>query len=136
MLLKDYLIAIVLVILTIFAITGSIYALNNEYNSEENLNISVLDRMNSLNNIQENTESLYNVIKTGSITPGGISGAIFSGIGAFFQIVLNMAILPFEWIVLTAAEFGIPIVIASAIIIIITIAITFAIISAILRKNV
>ena len=136
MLLKDYLIALVLVMLVVFSITGSIYALNNEYNEGENLNISVLERMNSLDKIQEGTEGLYNTIKTGSITPGGVSGVIFGGIGAFFQIVLNMAILPFEWIVLIAAEFGVPIVIASALIIIIMIAITFAIISAILRKNV
>jgi len=134
MLLKDYLITLVLIGLCVFAITGAIYSLNKEYN-EESINLSVIEKMNSIDKMQETSENLYNTIKGGSITPGGLTGVIFSGIGAFFQIILNVAILPFEWIITIAAELGIPVQISAAIIIILMISITTAVISAILRKT-
>jgi len=135
MLLKDYLITFVLIGIVAFSIAGAVFYLNQEYN-EEPTNLSMVEKMNNLEKMQESSESLYNIVKTGSITPGGVTGALFSGIGAFFQLILTIAVLPFEWIVSFAEYFGIPSQFAIAIMIILIICVTFAIISAILRKNI
>ena len=135
MLLKDFMIALVIVGLVAFCVGGAFYSLNAEYNNATT-NISLIDEYGkTLNDTQGTASSLYNITTGSSITAGGITGALFSGIGSFFQILIQAVTTPIRLITMTGETFGIPIQITLAVVTILVIAIVFAIISAILKKT-
>ncbi len=135
MLLKDYVIVLVVISIVTFAITGSIYYINQEYNPGEEVNVEPINKMNKLEKMRESSQSLFNIIQGGGITAGGITGVLFSGIGNFLLLVLSLATLPFEWIISIASVLGIPIEIVTGILILIILGVAFAIVSAILRRT-
>lgn len=133
---KDYLMVLALVGLTAFLIIGGIKSLSDEYGVND-IDLSSVEKMNNIKDIKESTENLYNIVaQPGSITPGGIFAVIFYGIGNFFMMIFKIVTLPFVLIKDLIVSFGLPIEIATVITTMIILSITFAVISAILRKNI
>lgn len=135
MLIKDYIIVLILVSLVIFSAGGFIYYFNKSY-SNESINLSIIESGNKLKDVEKKTKSLSDLITEEEISPGGIANVIFGGIGTFFVIIFNFLSMPFRFISDVAFELGIPTEITTGIILIISISFIFAIISAILRKNI
>jgi hypothetical protein len=134
--LKDYLIVLVIMGLVMWCIGGSVYLLNKEYNTDS-VNISVIDDMGGdLDALNSNVNQTYGTVaKGGSVSAGGVAGIIFNSIGNFFLSVFNIITMPFRWMASIGTTFGIPSIIITAIISIILIGITFAVVRTILGRS-
>lgn len=137
MLLKDYLIVIVVVSIVLFSVGGFVYYLNEQYKdlTNQSIDLKIIEEGNKLAELKNKTDPMIALFSEESITAGGLS-VMFEGIGSFFLIILSIATLPFQFIKDIALYIGVPTEIVLGILIILTIAISFAIVSAILRKNV
>jgi hypothetical protein len=134
---KDMMIVFVVVGIVAYCCSGMVYLLNQEYNPGTTVNLSVIDSMNrSLSSSTNNASGLYNLVNGNqTITAGGVTGVIFNGIGNFFKAIFNIISMPFAWIIEGGNLLGIPEPIYTAIVTIILLALTFAIIGAILRRT-
>jgi len=134
--LKDMFMMLVIIGLFGFCIAAATYSLYSEYN-EDNMELKVIDDMQEdVENINEAAESSKSLVTGGDISAGGILGVIFNEIGAFLKMVLDMILIPFKWLAAAGEELGIPKPITTALITLIIIAAVFAVVSAILKKNV
>lgn len=134
---KDFLIVLIVVGLVAYCASGAVYILNLGYNPNSPTTLPVIDDMgNDLNAGSGNATAIYNIVNTNqTITAGGVTGVIFNGIGNFFNSIFNMITMPIKWIVSLGQYLGIPPVIYTAITTILLIALTLAVISAILRRT-
>lgn len=136
MLIKDFMIALVVFGLVAYCIGGAVYVLNAEYNTTP-IDIDVIDDMgDDVSGIQTTSTSLYGSIGNSSITAGGESGALFEGIGNFFKVITGVVTTPIRWVLTLGNEFGIPNYVIVALTTILILAITFAIINAIMRRGI
>jgi hypothetical protein len=115
---------------------GALYSLNSQYNTEP-VNISIIDDAgDDINTITTTANDSYNLVSGGDqISAGGVTGVIFNGIGNFFVLVAKTITTPIKWIFNMAIMFGIPAAIVYAVSALLIIGITFAILSAILRRT-
>ena len=134
--LKDYLIVLVIMGLVMWCISGSVYLLNSEYNTDT-VNISVIDSMGGdLDELNSKVNSTYNTVASpDSVSAGDAVVAVFSGIGNFFLSIFNIVAMPFKWISTIGSSFGIPSVVTIALVTLLLIGITFAVVKAILQKT-
>ena len=134
---KDMMMTMVVAGLIAFCLSGIVFSLNADYNPGQSVNISAIDSMgsdvNSLNNQVNNTYGIVNGNNT--ISAGGVYGVIFNGIGNFFKSIFNIVVFPIKWIINIGNLIGIPTFITSALISLILISITFAVLGAILRRT-
>lgn len=136
MLIKDFMIALVIFGVVAYCIGGSIYVLNAEYNTTP-IDLAIIDNMgDDVEGIRSTSTSLYGSIGNNSITAGGESGALFEGIGNFFRVITGIITTPIEWILTLSNEFGVPNYIAVSLVTLLVLALTFAIINAIMRRGV
>ncbi|MEM2175193.1 MAG: hypothetical protein QXS37_01550 [Candidatus Aenigmatarchaeota archaeon] len=137
MLLKDYLIAIVVMSIVLFAIAGFVYYFNEQYKdlTNQSIDLKIIESGNKLDELKNKTDPMIGLFSEESITAGGLS-VLFEGIGSFFLIILSIATIPFQFIKDIALYIGVPSEIVLGILTILTISISFAIVSAILRKNI
>ncbi len=135
MLLKDLMTILIIIGIIAFAAGGFYYSLNQEYNNETTEIELIEEYGESLNAAKNATASLYNQTQTSGISAGGITGVLFSGIGSFFQVLLQAITTPIRLIVLTAEQFGIPQEIYIGVVTLLILGATIAVISAILKKT-
>lgn len=135
--LKDFMMLMVVVGVIAWCSAGMVYMLNADYNAGQSVDIGVIDNMgNDLNSVNQQVNSTYLIVNgNNSISAGGVYGVLFSGIGNFFKSIFSIITMPFKWIIEIGNVIGLPPVITTAIISLLLIAITFAVIGAILRRT-
>lgn len=133
---KDYLIVMVIIGILAYAIGGSIFVLNREYNTEA-VNVSVIDGMaNDLDSLNSNVNSTYGIVaQPNSVSAGGVFGIIFNSIGNFLLSIFNIVTLPFKWVATIGTTFGIPSAITTGVVTLLLIGITIAVVTIILRRT-
>lgn len=133
---KDFVMVLVVIGIIIFAASGFVYLFNEQYREETNqtINLETIQSGNRLNEVKNKTESMLNLFSEETITPGGFS-ILFEGIGSIFLLILSLLKLPFALIKDVSLYLGVPEPIMIGIVTLISIAFVFALISAILRKN-
>lgn len=134
--LKDLMMVLVVISIFAFCVAGATYSLNSQYNTGS-LNLTVVDDVgDDMDNVNAVANSSASLVSGGEMSAGGYLGVIFNSIGNFLKGIFEVIFIPFKWIASAGNELGIPKEITYAFTTLLLIAGVFAVISAILRKNV